>query len=89
MKTGRWKDIPRHEGGSRLFELKIGSVFAQNRYVFSHESMSGGVWPGAHKMCAPEAPCFEAWKGGLEACFGPKQIFDKNHIFLEFGRSMV
>ena len=34
MKTGRSKNIPRLEGGSRLFELKIGSVFAQNRYVF-------------------------------------------------------
>ena len=34
MKTGRSKNIPGLEGVSRLFELKNGSVFAQNRYVF-------------------------------------------------------
>ena len=37
--------------------------------------MSGGVWLGAHKMCAPEEPCFDPFGKGLEACFGPKLIF--------------
>ena len=46
---------------------------------------TGGVWPGAHKMCAPEAPCFEAWEGGLEADFGPKLIFIKIRFFQGLG----
>ena len=44
---------------------------------FSHWSMSGGVWLGAHKMCAPEAPRFDAFWRGLEACFGLKPILIK------------
>ena len=37
--------------------------------------MSGGVWLGAHKMCAPEETGFDPLGRGLEACFGPKPIF--------------
>ena len=36
-------------------------------------------------MCAPEAPCFEAWEGGLEADFGPKPIFIKIRFFQGLG----
>ena len=47
--------------------------------------MSGGVWLGAHKMCAPEEPCFDPCGRGLEACFGTKPIFIKfsNSVSLE------
>ena len=33
--------------------------------------------PGAHKMCAPDAPCPGPFWSGLEACFGPKPIYVK------------
>ena len=52
---------------------------------FSHESMSGGVWLGAHKMCAPEEPCFDPFGRGLEACFGPKPIFIKLYFSWDSG----
>ena len=34
MISGRWKNIQWLEGGSRFFDLKNGSVFGENRYVF-------------------------------------------------------
>ena len=63
--------------GFRNFSPQNSNGFYPKCILFSHESVSGGVVPGAHNMCAPDAPCPGPFLSCLDACFGPKPIYVK------------
>ena len=78
------RSLPRGENGVsvnlrgfRDFSPQNSNGFCPKWIVFSHESVSGGVVPGAHKLCAPDAPCPGPFWSGLDADFGPKPSFVK------------